>query len=53
MVAKVMLTSAGFALSKEFDYNVPNNLQDKAQIGMRVIVPFGVRNASKRELLCI
>ena len=51
MVAKVMLTSAGFALSKEFDYNVPKHLQDKDQIGMRVIVPFGLRNASQEGII--
>lgn len=51
MVAKVMLTSAGFALSKEFDYIIPDEMTEKAKIGMRVIVPFGVRNISYEGII--
>ena len=51
MIAKVMLTSAGFALSKEFDYIIPDEMQSKARIGMRVIVPFGVRNTSYEGII--
>lgn len=45
MIAKVMLTGAGFALSRGFDYQIPENFEERAKKGMRVIVPFGVRNS--------
>lgn len=51
MIAKVMLTNAGLTLSREFDYAVPDNLVPKATVGMRVIVPFGVRNASNEGII--
>ena len=51
MIAKIMLTNAGFALSKEFDYKIPENLEDKASVGMRVIVPFGKGNSTTEGIL--
>lgn len=51
MIAKVMLTNAGYALSREFDYLIPEALADKAVPGMRVIVPFGVRNSSSEAVI--
>lgn len=51
MIAKVMLTNAGYALSREFDYLIPDVLADKAAVGMRVIVPFGARNSSAEGLI--
>lgn len=51
MIAKVMLTNAGFALSREFDYKVEDSMREKAKIGMRVIVPFGVRNKSEEAII--
>ncbi len=51
MIAKVMLTNAGFALSREFDYLVPDELCDKVAVGMRVIVPFGARNSSAEGIV--
>lgn len=54
MIAKVMLTNAAYALSREFDYLIPEELSEKAAVGMRVIVPFGARNASAEGLIvCI
>ena len=47
MIARVMLTNAGFALSREFDYIVPEPMQETAQPGERVLVPFGARNKSE------
>lgn len=51
MIVKVMLTNAGFALSREFDYKVEDSMREKAKIGMRVIVPFGVRNKSEEAII--
>lgn len=51
MIAKIMLTGAGYALSREFDYLVPDGEENKAVPGMRVIVPFGVRNASEEGII--
>ncbi len=51
MVAKVMLTNAAYALSREFDYLIPDGLAKTAAVGMRVIVPFGARNASAEGLI--
>ena len=51
MIAKVMLTNAAYALSREFDYLIPDELAKTAAVGMRVIVPFGARNASAEGLI--
>lgn len=51
MIARVMLTNAGFALSREFDYIVPESMQETAQPGERVLVPFGVRNKSEEAVI--
>lgn len=51
MIAKVMLTSAGFALSREFDYKVPPELEEVLEVGFRVLVPFGVRNKSEEAIV--
>lgn len=51
MIAKIMLTKAGYALSREFDYSVPPALETKAAVGMRVIVPFGARNSSAEGVI--
>ncbi len=51
MIAKVMLTGAGFALSRGFDYLVPEGFENKALRGMRVIVPFGMRNTSSEGII--
>lgn len=51
MIARVMLTNAGFALSREFDYIVPEPMQETAQPGERVLVPFGARNKSEEAVI--
>ncbi len=51
MVAGIVLTNAGYALSREFDYLVPTELEEAAKIGMRVIVPFGAGNSSSEGLI--
>ena len=51
MIAKVMLTNAGYALSREFDYAVPQELEDSISLGVRVLVPFGVRNATSEAVV--
>lgn len=51
MIARVMLTNAGFSLSREFDYIVPESMQETAQPGERVLVPFGVRNKSEEAVI--
>lgn len=51
MIAKVMLTGAGYTLSREFDYVIPENMQNTAVVGMRVIVPFGVRNGAEEAVI--
>ena len=43
MIAKVILNSNAKDLDRTFDYDVPENMQDKIKIGNRVIVPFGRR----------
>ena len=44
MIARIMLTNAGRALNRGFDYLIPPELEERAAVGMRAIVPFGVRN---------
>ncbi len=51
MIARVMLTNAGYAISREFDYTIPSELEQKAVAGMRVIVPFGVHNSSTEGII--
>lgn len=51
MVAGIMLTNASYALSREFDYLIPEVLEKSAKIGMRVIVPFGTGNSSSEGLI--
>ena len=51
MIAKVMLVNAGYALSREFDYTIPKDMEEKAAVGMRVIVPFGVRNGAEEAII--
>lgn len=51
MIVKVMLTGAVYSLSREFDYIVPDGMEDKAVPGMRVIVPFGVRNNHEEAII--
>ncbi len=51
MIAKVMLTDSHHILDGVFDYKIPDELSKKAVVGMRVLVPFGVRNATAEGLI--
>ena len=42
--AKVAVEAANFTFDKEFDYIIPESLEEAAQKGCRVTVPFGIKN---------
>lgn len=44
LYAKVAVEAANYAFDKKFDYIVPSELENAAQIGCRVTVPFGNGN---------
>lgn len=50
-VAKVAVAKAIYAIDKPYDYLVPKELEDKLQLGMRVLVPFGAGNRSSDALV--
>ena len=43
-VAKVAVSKAIYAIDKPYDYQIPRELEDSLQPGMRVLVPFGSGN---------
>lgn len=43
MIAEVILNSNAKDLDKTFDYEVPEKLKEKVNLGSRVLVPFGYR----------
>ena len=43
-IAKVAVEAAVYTFDKEFDYLIPDSLENKAEIGCRVTVPFGNGN---------
>ncbi len=45
MIAKILVDVPAKAVDRLFDYDVPVELEDVLEIGMRVIVPFGAREA--------
>ena len=51
MIANVALTNPRHAVDKMFDYIIPPELECAAQPGMRVLVPFGVRNTPTEALI--
>lgn len=42
--ARVAVEAATFTFDKEFDYIIPESLEEAAQKGCRVTVPFGIKN---------
>lgn len=42
--AKVAVEAANFSFDKEFDYIIPDSLENDAKKGCRVTVPFGIKN---------
>ena len=51
MIAKVVLNNKEQNIDRTFDYLVPNALESKALVGMRVKVPFGFRNNSVEGII--
>lgn len=51
MIAQVCLTDAAHAVDQIFDYRIPPELLDRVQPGCRVLVPFGVHNASAEAVV--
>ena len=52
MIAKIIVDHRSKAVDKPFDYAVPKELEDKIQIGTRVIVPFSAGN-TELEGFCV
>lgn len=44
LIAKLALSKAVYAIDKPYDYLVPADLEDRIQVGMRVLAPFGSGN---------
>ena len=44
LYAGVIIDQAHPALDKTFHYIIPDEMMDKIQVGMRVLVPFGAGN---------
>lgn len=42
--AKIAVSAAVYSVDRPFDYQIPNQLADRIQVGVRVIVPFGRGN---------
>ncbi|MEG2137285.1 MAG: primosomal protein N' [Oscillospiraceae bacterium] len=49
--AKIALAAAPYAIDKPYDYALPPELAERAQPGMRVIVPFGAGNRRSDGLI--
>ena len=43
-MSRVARVITGLALNREFDYLIPDKLQDTLRLGSRVLVPFGRRS---------
>ena len=50
-VAKVAVSTATYSFDKPYDYIVPASLVEKAQVGSRVMVPFGKGNKSTEAMI--
>jgi len=51
LVAKVAVAAAAYAFDKPYDYIVPVSLAPKAQVGVRITVPFGQGNKVSEALI--
>ena len=51
MIANVILTDKNHTLGRTFDYVIPKELETFVVAGIRVLVPFGVRNTSTEALV--
>ena len=45
-IAKVAVSAATYSIDKPYDYLIPEPLLEKAQVGVRVMIPFGMGNRS-------
>lgn len=50
MIAEVIINSNAKDLDRTFDYEVPEEMNNKIKIGNRVLVPFGRRKRRRRRL---
>ena len=50
-VAQIALDGAAFAFDRLYSYIIPPELQGKANVGMRVTVPFGKGNLKKQGMI--
>lgn len=50
-VAQIALDGAAFAFDRLYSYIIPPELQEKANVGMRVTVPFGKGNLKKQGMI--
>lgn len=50
-IAKVALAVATYAIDKPYDYLVPDEFAERAQPGMRIIVPFGAGNRRSEGII--
>ena len=51
LTAQIALDGATFAFDRLYTYIIPPELQEKANIGMRVTVPFGKGNLKKQGMI--
>ena len=51
MIAEVILNSNAKQLNKVFDYQIPENLAPKINLGARVLVPFSNRKELDEGIL--
>jgi primosomal protein N' (replication factor Y) len=50
-VAKIAVENSVYHFDKLFDYRIPKDLVENAQIGCRVVVPFGQANARRQGII--
>lgn len=49
--AKIAVYAATYAIDKPYDYLIPRELSDKAQVGCRVVAPFGRGNKKTEGII--
>ena len=50
-VARIAVAAATYSIDKPYDYLVPENLLERARIGVRVTVPFGRGNRTSEGVI--
>ena len=51
LLCQVAVSSATYAIDKPYTYLLPESLQQRAQPGMRVMIPFGAGNRRVEGLI--